>query len=83
MADRVEQLPSGLDTPLAGEGRGHGIVVSTEQRQLLALARRLYRADRRMTTLCRMVAFYVRREPRRRETAQQAPNRKSQLMLLL
>lgn len=39
MADLVRQLPSGLDTRLAGEGRGHGLVLSAGQRQLLALAR--------------------------------------------
>lgn len=39
MADLVQQLPSGLDTQLAGEGRGRGLVLSAGQRQLLALAR--------------------------------------------
>jgi ATP-binding cassette subfamily B protein len=39
MADLVQQLPSGLDTQLAGEGRGSGLALSAGQRQLLALAR--------------------------------------------
>jgi ATP-binding cassette subfamily B multidrug efflux pump len=39
MDDVFRQLPSGLDTRLAGEGRGGGLVLSAGQRQLLALAR--------------------------------------------
>jgi ABC-type multidrug transport system fused ATPase/permease subunit len=39
MADIFSQLPSGLDTHLAGEGRGGGLVLSAGQRQLLTLAR--------------------------------------------
>ena len=34
-------IPSGLDTQLAGDGRGQGLVLSAGQRQLLALARAL------------------------------------------
>lgn len=39
----VSQLPEGLETPLAGEGRGGGAVLSAGQRQLVALARALVR----------------------------------------
>lgn len=39
MHDVFSQLPSGLDTHLAGQGRGGGLVLSAGQRQLLALAR--------------------------------------------
>jgi ATP-binding cassette, subfamily B, multidrug efflux pump len=41
MAELFGQLRSGLDTPLAGEGRGAGLVLSAGQRQLLVLARAL------------------------------------------
>ncbi|HJQ51283.1 MAG TPA: ABC transporter ATP-binding protein [Gaiellaceae bacterium] len=37
----LAQLPDQLDTPLAGQGRGGGTVLSAGQRQLLALARTL------------------------------------------
>jgi ABC-type multidrug transport system fused ATPase/permease subunit len=37
----VEQLPDGLETPLAGEGRGGGAVLSAGERQLVGLARTL------------------------------------------
>ena len=37
--DFFSQMPAGLDTHLAGEGRGGGLVLSAGQRQLLALAR--------------------------------------------
>lgn len=39
MEDVFRQLPDGLSTRLAGEGRGGGLVLSAGQRQLLALAR--------------------------------------------
>ena len=39
MADYFSGLRSGLDTYLAGDGRGGGLVLSAGQRQLLALAR--------------------------------------------
>jgi ATP-binding cassette subfamily B protein len=39
MDELFRQLPSGLDTHLAGEGRGRGLMLSAGQRQLLALAR--------------------------------------------
>lgn len=39
----VAELPEGFDTPLAGEGRGGGAVLSAGQRQLVALARSLVR----------------------------------------
>lgn len=39
MHDVITQLPAGLDTRLAGQGRGGGLVLSAGQRQLLALAR--------------------------------------------
>jgi len=35
----ISDLPDGLDTLLAGEGRGHGAVLSAGERQLLVLAR--------------------------------------------
>lgn len=39
MDELFRQLPSGLDTQLAGQGRGGGLTLSAGQRQLLALAR--------------------------------------------
>lgn len=39
----VAELPEGFETPLAGEGRGGGAVLSAGQRQLVALARALVR----------------------------------------
>lgn len=41
MTGFFSQLSSGLDTRLAGEGRGGGLVLSAGQRQLLVLARAL------------------------------------------
>jgi ATP-binding cassette subfamily B protein len=41
VARLVAELPLGLDTWLAGEGRGAGTVLSAGQRQLVALARAL------------------------------------------
>ena len=37
----VANLDEGFDTPLAGEGRGEGLILSAGQRQLVALARAL------------------------------------------
>lgn len=39
LAPLVTDLPEGLETELAGEGRGHGAVLSAGERQLLVLAR--------------------------------------------
>jgi ATP-binding cassette, subfamily B, multidrug efflux pump len=41
LSDIVATMPAGYDTILAGEGGGHGMVLSAGQRQLVALARAL------------------------------------------